>query len=171
MAKCSVCNRKVNFFTEYRCTYCGKSLCSNCIIKVPFDEDIDDLLSRVDNDYKTPYQRLILRSYYLCKSCSKLYLQKYNAMKEAINNNPDVKTVSDNYQGNKFNNLHKTMELQTRYYKNKGDAENDIKSMAKYLGCTHVLEMSFDRDEDEERGPKGGIHYFSVWSASGYAAK
>ena len=43
--------------------------------------------------------------------------------------------------------------------------------MAKYLGCTHVLNVEWERTEDEEKGPKGGTHFFSRWSACGDVSK
>lgn len=168
---CSFCTKKLHFYSsEYKCCYCGKVMCSNCIVKVPFDEDIDDLLRRADDSYNTPNQRLIVRSYYLCKSCTANYMTKYNAMQEAKQDYDDIKTVSENYQGSKFDKLQKVKKLQTYYYKSKYDAEEDLKAMAKYLGCTHILGLTFDKGEGEEEGPRGGTHYYTTWSAIGFAA-
>ena len=33
MAKCSYCNKKLNFLTKYVCNECGKVLCGKCLTK------------------------------------------------------------------------------------------------------------------------------------------
>ena len=47
----------------------------------------------------------------------------------------------------------------------------EIKTMAKYLGCTHIVNLRWRSDTGEEEGPKGGTHIYTVWQAIGYAAK
>ena len=49
--------------------------------------------------------------------------------------------------------------------------EEEIKTMAKYLGCTHIVNLRWRSDTGEEEGPKGGTHIYTVWQAIGYAAK
>lgn len=43
--------------------------------------------------------------------------------------------------------------------------------MAKYLECTHIVNLRWRSDTGEEEGPKGGTHIYTVWQAIGYAAK
>lgn len=170
MAKCSYCGKSLNFFNKYVCACCGKVMCGGCLVKVPYSSGINELLVSADNGYTKP-RRKLLGGRYLCKECSAQYKHKYDTMVDAVEDHLEVKLVSGNYLGNRFDRLKKVKCLKTSYYRNKSDAENDIKSMAKYLGCTHVLELSFDRREDEEKGPKGGTHIYSTWSAIGIAAK
>lgn len=70
-----------------------------------------------------------------------------------------------------FDHLTKIQHVETYAYREKSDAEDDLKAMAKYLGCTHVLNVEWERTEDEEKGPKGGTHIFSRWSACGNVSK
>ena len=92
-------------------------------------------------------------------------------MIEAIENNEVVKIVSSNYQGNRFDHQTKIQHVETYAYRKKSDAEEDLKAMAKYLGRTHVLNVEWERTEDEEKGPKGVTHIFSRWSACGDVSK
>ena len=171
MAKCSYCNKKLNFLTKYVCNECVKVLCGKCLTKVDYDSNADDLLHRVDSSYTSPKYSLWKEAHYLCKSCAKSYQQKMVNMIKAIENNEDVKIVSSNYQGNRFDHLTKIQHVETYAYREKSDAEDDLKAMAKYLGCTHVLNVEWERTEDEEKGPKGGTHFFSRWSACGDVSK
>ena len=145
-------------------------MCGGCLVKVPYSSGINELLVSADNGYTKPHRKL-LGSRYLCKACSAQYKHKYDTMVDAVEDHLEVKIVSENYLGNRFDKLKKVKRLKTSYYRSKSDAENDIKAMAKYLGCTHVLEFSYDRGEREEEGPKGGTHIYSTWSAIGIAAK
>lgn len=43
--------------------------------------------------------------------------------------------------------------------------------MAKYLGCTHIVNLRWRSSTGEEEDPKGGTHIYTVWQAIGYAAK
>lgn len=97
MAKCSYCNKKLNFLTKYVCNECGKVLCGKCLTKVDYDSNADDLLHRVDSSYTSPKYSLWKEAHYLCKSCAKSYQQKMANMIKAIENNEDVKIVSSNY--------------------------------------------------------------------------
>lgn len=170
MAKCFYCGKSLNFLTKYVCACCGKEMCSKCREKVRYDGDINKFLCSADDDYVTPNSRL-LGSHYLCKDCSPQYEVKYKRMLDATENHADVRLVSENYLGDRFDRLTKIKSLQSSWYRDKHDAQEELKSMAKYLGCTHVLNFYFDRDECEEKGPKGGTHIYSVWSAIGVAAK
>ena len=171
MAKCSYCDKKVNFLTKYVCSGCGKVMCGKCLVEVEYNSCADDLLHRVDSTYVSPKYSLRKGKHFLCKTCAESYQRKMSNMIKAIDNNEVVKTVSNNYQGSRFNGLTKIQEIRTYGYREKSDAEDDLKSMAKYLDCTHVLNVEWERTEDEEKGPKGGTHIFSRWSATGYAAK
>lgn len=170
MGKCYYCGKSLNFISRHTCACCGKIMCSKCIVKVHYKGHINELLNSVDEDYVEPKSKMF-GSYYLCKSCSPQYEVKYNKMLEAFEYHEDVKIVSENYLGDKFNRLKRIKKLQTTFYTDKHDAQEDIKTMAKYLMCTHVLDVYYKREENEERTSKGGTHIYSTWSAIGVAAK
>lgn len=170
MAKCYYCGKSLNFFNKYVCACCGKVMCGKCLVKVPYRSSINQLLVAADYGYEKP-RRKLLGGRYLCKTCSAQYEHKFDTMVDAVEDHLEVKLVSENYFGNRFDRLKRVKWLETSYYRDRSDAEDDIKSMAKYLGCTHVLEFNFDRQEEEEDGPKGGTHIYSTWSARGVAAK
>ena len=62
-------------------------------------------------------------------------------------------------------------KISSSFYRDRYDAEEEIKTMAKYLGCTHIVNLRWRSDTGEEEGPKGGTHIYTVWQAIGYAAK
>ena len=93
-------------------------------------------------------------------------------MRHAINaDNDDIELVSNNYNGERYRSLTKVQKISSSFYRDRYDAEEEIKTMAKYLGCTHIVNLRWRSDTDEEEGPKGGTHIYTVWQAIGYAAK
>ena len=93
MAKCSYCNKKLNFLTKYVCNECGKVLCGKCLTRVDYNSNADDLLHRVDSSYTSPKYSLWKEAHYLCKSCAKSYQQKMGNM---INPNRSLEIFSYN---------------------------------------------------------------------------
>ena len=85
--------------------------------------------------------------------------------------NDDIELVSNNYNGERYRSLTKVQKISSSFYRDRYDAEEEIKTMAKYLGCTHIVNLRWRSDTGEEEGPKGGTHIYTVWQAIGYAAK
>ena len=89
------------------------------------------------------------------------YLEKQNRIKP-------VELVSSNYQGRK-----KYKEelgfIETDNYRSISRAKDELRELARKCGGNMVINVNVDTDTDWEPGPKGGRHYYSVWSVSGIA--
>ncbi len=174
MEICSECCKPLfySFFSAFHCSICGRALCSDCIKPVDCDKYVFGLLERVDSDIHRPRRSwALLGGRFLCPSCCMGYELKMNNMEAAINSCHSVKTFSINYEGGWISRLERKQELRSSFYEDRDDAVNELRSMAKYLDCQYVIDLSFNKDTGSEPGPNGGTHYYTVWQATGCAAR
>ena len=172
MSKCNYCGKGINYFTGKSCAFCHKEMCGKCITPVEYSGYTCKLLEKVEKDFVQPYSTFVFfGKHYLCRECAVGYNSKFSRMSDAEKKNSDIETFPNTYKGKLINRLTKVKRLSSAYYRDRSDAEEELRTMAKYLGCTHVIEISWDRYECEEKGPKGGTHVYNEWSAVGYAAK
>ena len=175
--KCYYCQKDLGFLTKHECANCGKAMCNKCRVKVNYDDYACKLLAKIEPSFSYPEPIQISYfsfhiGYELCKECAGIYERKVANMRCAIDaDNDDIELVSNNYNGGRYRSLSKVQEISSAFYRDRYDAEEEIKAMAKYLECTHVINLRWRSDTSEEEGPKGGTHIYTVWQAIGYAAK
>ena len=175
--KCYYCHKDLGFFSEHKCNNCGKPMCKKCRVKVNYDDYACKLLMKMEPSFSYPepiqFSYFSIHLFYeLCKEFAGVYERKVANMRHAINaDNDDIELVSNNYNGERYRSLTKVQKISSSFYRDRYDAEEEIKTMAKYLGCTHIVNLRWRSDTGEEEGPKGGPHIYTVWQAIGYAAK
>lgn len=169
--KCYKCHKELGMLSQFTCKHCGKTMCKDCAVNVHSNSKADDLLHKVDSYWKTPKFSLRKMSRYLCEDCAKVYQQKINIMASAIESHYDVVLVSQNYRGNKYSHLTSVCSLTTGYYRSRNEAEEELKTMAKGIGCHYVVDVYYESEEASEDTKGGGTHYFRVWRYNGVAAK
>lgn len=81
-----------------------------------------------------------------------------------------IEVVSINYLGR---NKHSTVikSLSTEAYRDKRDALDELKEMAREVGAKYLINVQCTKHTDYELTERGGRYYYSVWSYSGDAAK
>ena len=81
-----------------------------------------------------------------------------------------VELVSSNYLGSK-KYKEKKGYIETDSYRSISRAKDELRELARKHGGNMVINVNVDTGTDWEPGPKGGRHYYTVWSASGIAVK
>lgn len=180
MATCSNCNKKIGFFSRhYRCLYCGRSLCADCInitnatetiaegLRIIKSPHIDDILSNTI---------ISTRKDVTCDICFKdKYIPMVNDIRQAIDTSGNVELVSIAYKGKKpinGNGIH----IVSRWHADWDDCDYDLKVLARYRGCDIVMHVNKDRDVEtwEERKDNGNGTYTrsrTIWKKTGVAYK
>ena len=77
-----------------------------------------------------------------------------------------VEVFSAGYQGDRYKPCVDKKTISTCYFKDKGDAEFELKLKASLIGCNVVYNVSYDSKKERD-----GNYYYSVWKAEGKAAK
>jgi len=61
-------------------------------------------------------------------------------------------------------------DLETDWFRDRSDAEYQLRTTARFMGFDLVYGVSQDRKTDSEPGSGQGTHYYSVFSLRGVAA-
>jgi|GEM_PF-2993698 len=169
---CYICNKEEEKFLFFSlnmetCDWCHKNCCDNCTKNV--SENIF-LMSR-----ERDLLQDLNRKYYaknLCLNCYNVYLEDLKKMKNAINNNEDIRYFSKNYLG-KINFIGETFEIRTNFYEDRDEAMEVLRIFAKFYGCNSIIEGEFywEEWEDEKENEKGRVYKYryKVWAYSGIA--
>lgn len=164
---CYICDKEEEKFlfislNMNTCDWCHKNCCSNCTRKSKVSE-ARDLLRLLDDKY---------RAKKFCLNCYECYMQDWNKMNSAINDNSDVRYYSNNYQG-KVETIGERIIIGTRYYRDREDAMEELRTFARFYGCNTIIEGEFDWEEreDEEENERGRVYKYryKVWAYSGIA--
>lgn len=165
--KCSLCGQEENHpwlfgkcVNIYTCDFCGKRICTNCVKEIE-DDGIKYLLGSLENKYKEEEMNL-------CPECNNIYKRDYSKMRTAYLDNSDVEIVSINYKGKKEVSGEK-YRIKSDFNCDKDVSLDELKSLARYLGCDIVIDVEFERDTDYEETESGGTYNYSVWRYSGIA--
>ena len=119
--------------------------------------------------------RIMGTRYTFCPDCYKKYnearykiLRSKNLYKQAPES---VRYYTIYYQGRKPKHTDK-YEISSDWFRNKYDAIEQLKIMAIFLECKNVIDVRFNKETEDEPSESGkGTHYYTVWSANGYAVK
>lgn len=173
---CDDCKKKKTFlasitFSWKKCQKCSKILCSKCKNKYEYPYYfnyyrrlcIDHLPKTLQNN---DYSRI------LCKQCYRSFEQNEKKMIDkimvAINSNSEVETVSANYKG-KVKVSGKKYPILTNFHKDRDDAKEELKTIARILECDIVIDESLHKSTREEETDSGNTYTYSVWCFSGIA--
>lgn len=165
--KCSRCGQEEKstwFFGRniyiYSCGVCGKKICNDCARGMDKD-NIRYLLGLLEKKYKEEYMEM-------CPECYCIYQNDYSKMLNAYNNNDDVEIVSANYKGEKKVSGDKH-SIKSYFNRDREESLNELKALAKYLGCNIVIDVELNKDTDWEETEGGGTHYYTIWRYLGIA--
>lgn len=142
--KCSVCN---SLWTINKpCISCGTIICGSC----------------GHNQPEVLYKNfLITPSVRLCKEHKKAYEDNIRTFKRGIDTETQVVIYSINYKGKKPE-LKFKKKIFTREYRNKDDAERELRIIAAKNSCFVILDVEFSKTTMND-----GNYIYSVWKASG----
>lgn len=166
---CTKCHKSIGLFSrKYNCRRCGKTFCSTCIDEVSAPKSIMNLLEKVNN--YTPEFSITKFAYVLCPKCAVHFNNTVRQMEVATTNTHRVELVSCNYHGRKpYTGT--PIPISTDYYKDKSDAEEELKILAKYHNCNMVINTRIYKERNEEKTEKGGTYVYTTWSYTGDAVK
>lgn len=169
MSKCDICKKGIGLFsTEYVCALCGKHICSDCRYRWKKHSGILSQIldvKVVDSFFHGSYLSV-------CPNCIRKMENNSKRVEEAMNNSDNVEVVSKNYQGKKMYIPNSKKNIQSRSYRYREDAREELCIIAKYFGCDMILDFKYERYECEEPSDSGkGTHIYSEWSCSGIAVK
>jgi uncharacterized protein YbjQ (UPF0145 family) len=101
----------------------------------------------------------------VCADCLTEHLFEYcpTCMQNAENT---VETYSVTYKGNKYKPCTDIGEIETNWFRRRDNALKELKMRAARLGCDVVYNVNYDEDTENE-----GNYFYSVWQATGIAAK
>lgn len=168
MGKCANCGKSLGLFNrEFKCSRCGKVFCSSCVVKAQASKSVWELLCLTKN-YKKPKYSITKFEHYLCPDCISGFNREVDNMEEAIESDSHIELVSINYRGKKRYNGD-PIDIRTYNYKDKEEAKEELKILARYYNCDMVIDVECIRDVDEEETEHGGTHKFSIWRYTGSA--
>lgn len=180
MGICSKCGKKLGFFTrEYKCIYCGKIFCKDCIKKIYPSDNIRYLWSLLDlpNLYCVCHGSHIFSTdqNVTCHSCYPKYLQQAEPVKEALLSTEEVELLPSTYFG-KRNVIGERIEISSNWHTDWNDCDDDLIMQAHYYKCNCVMKIKKERrEEEEEREKSNGKGTYTVtrvyWRKTGLACK
>ncbi|MDO4163916.1 MAG: hypothetical protein Q4D56_05955 [Bacteroides sp.] len=121
-------------------------------------------------DFPIPEYSVTKFHHVLCAVCASKFANCVRKMESAINEYKKVELVSIRYKGKK-RYRGEEIYIETKYYKNREEAENVLRILACYYGKSLVLDFCYDKDIAEEETEKGGTYKYAVWSARGKAVE
>lgn len=184
MSKCSICKKDIGILNKvYHCCICNKLICSNCISKEK------QIINPIFNNYTAhEWAKYITYScedlipnlhYYgfwgnfiaFCPHCFSKYLHNVSLIRNIIESQSynDVRLFSSNYQGRTPNHTQQKI-IETSFYRNKKDAENHLKILAKFYNCKTIINVHYTKNTEEEPSNNGnGTHLFTIFKYKGIA--
>jgi len=168
---CKSCNKSFLLLSrEYKCCMCNSIICSNCVSKIKRESPLYDKayeifspLSIVNFQNTSKWNG----SLFFCPTCRARFQQEYQMLLECENNLDNVRIFSINYKGKIPKSTLGGRIVKTNFYKNRCDAEYDLKLITKYLGGTSIINVKYNKDTDSRQTDSGGEYYYTIWQAEG----
>lgn len=82
-----------------------------------------------------------------------------------------VRIYTSNYQGRVPKGDFR-LKIESGWFRDRNEAVNQLKAMATFFDCKNIVKVCFLKDTEDEPSDNGrGTHYYTIWSATGYAIK
>ena len=169
MGTCKVCRQNLGFFQrEHKCSFCGGTICHDCAVKFR----IDNQAKRIAFEYTTTPDAEIHTGWsspfaYACPACYLNYEKDVQTMiqNEIMIRKENVRLYSNRYLG-RLPKYTQEISIQTEYYRDKNEAENEMKLIAAHLGCRNVIDVRYNKKSEED-----GNYIYSVFQYEGKGIK
>lgn len=162
---CTNCRRHLRFFNlKYYCDFCGDTLCRNCVNIFDCNATQEIIaFKQLTSEYPMEGEHV-----YSCHSCLSTFDERVETLAQnaiMIGGKENVRLYSQRYQGRLPKHKEET-HIKTGFYRDRNNAEEELKNIAAHLGCRNVINVRYNRDTNED-----GNYKFSVFQYEGIGIK
>lgn len=181
MAKCSVCGKDIGIFSRtYKCVYCGRTLCKNCITELEASGEILDTYRLLGLPYAGVLgdcNFITTRRDVACSTCAVKFQTEVDKIFDALCSTEEVELLPSTYHGRR-NVVGDGIEIESRWHKDWKCCDDELVAQAHYYDCDCVMKIERERETESEcvhegkgKGSSDRYYYYSVWKKSGIAYK
>lgn len=169
MKTCYKCGKTLGVMsTKFVCRNCGKTFCSQCMIKIDIPAEIASLFN-LTNEFTKPEWSLRKMSYVYCPVCAAKFNDSKNRLFLANSHLDDIELVSINYKGYKPYDKTSARKIESNFNKDRNDSERELKAIAKYYGRDMIINVKTTSIKKESETDSGGTYIYRVWKYEGDA--
>ena len=169
-SKCAQCGKEIGFFDrEFKCRGCGRVFCADCICDIDMKYNYAEYGKKVP-DYEISFTKF---SRVACKACAGELSVINDRIISARRFTNEVTLYSKHYLGRvpKASGCSER-HIETDWYRDRDEAENSLKAIARYNECNLVYNVSYAKETRTENSDNGkGTHSYTVFKGSGIATK
>jgi hypothetical protein len=157
---CPACRRSFGLFRwRKRCAKCNVRRCADCLTELPALEWISKQLWPVEETW--------------CQTCVEALEPDYKRYDAALQKAKQVEAWPRTYKGNvPRDQTAPTIKVSSKWFREKSDAEFQVKFEAAFHGFDLLFDLWFDKDSDSEPSESGkGTYHYTIWRAHAQGAR
>lgn len=157
---CFMCKKEFGIFRwRHKCTTCSNEFCSDCL------KDVEELYGL--SEQPVPPGKCC---HFCFNTKARLMLERYE---KCQSNYKNVQLYSVNYRGKlKNTSSNPPIEISTRFFRKKEDAEWALRIEALFLGCDFITNFELANGRASSTTLNGrGTYYYNEWRARGLGCR